>query len=71
MLSLAEYLVIKNVGGHKAVCFACSVQGKERESKQDDENLGNGKVSKALASDSLRLSRCSPASLRSCCSGPP
>lgn len=46
MLSLVEHSVIIHTGSRNTVGFACSVQKKERESKQDNANLGNGNVSK-------------------------
>ena len=46
MLSLVEHSVIVHLGSRNPVGFACSVQRKEGESKQDNENLGNGNVSK-------------------------
>lgn len=65
MLSLVEHSVIIHIGSRNAVGFACIVQRKGRESKQDNENLGNGNVSKERAPDSLRISRYFPASLGS------
>lgn len=50
IFSLVQYSVIIHIGSRNTVGFACTVQRRERESKQDNENLGN--VSKEWASDS-------------------